>query len=137
MSEEVGKTAQSGWEIGVSRTLPYSGARLWEFLLGREGVEVWLGAGVELPRGRGEGYETANGITGEIRSFHEGTRVRLTWRPKDWDHDSTLQLTVVDQGRRSTLKFHQEWLADAAERAEQRAYWKDVTERVAAALAER
>ncbi|WP_033295575.1 SRPBCC family protein [Amycolatopsis jejuensis] len=136
MANEVGKTAQSGWEIGVSRTLPYPGGRVWEFVTG-EGLEIWLGPGVELPRERGAGYETESGTTGEVRSFHEGTRVRLTWRPKDWDHDSTLQITVVDQGKRSTLKIHQEWLADAAERAEQRAYWKQVVERIEAALAER
>ncbi|GAA3578915.1 SRPBCC domain-containing protein [Amycolatopsis ultiminotia] len=137
MADEAGKTARSGWEIGVSRTLPYPGSRLWEFLLGREGLEIWLGPGVELPRQRGAGYETANGTSGQIRSFHEGSRVRLTWRPKDWDHDSTVQLTVVDLGKRATVKIHQEWLADAAERTEARAYWQDVIERVEAALAER
>ncbi|MFE0025186.1 SRPBCC domain-containing protein [Amycolatopsis sp. NPDC059021] len=117
--------------------MPYPPERLWAFLVSKEGAEIWLGPGAELPRERGAVYETANGTTGEIRSFHEGDRIRLTWRPKDWDHDSTMQVTVSGTGQKATLRFHQEWLSGPEERAGQRAYWKDVTERVVAALAER
>ncbi|MET9267082.1 SRPBCC domain-containing protein [Amycolatopsis sp. NPDC004079] len=135
MANEEGKTGRSGWETAVSRTMPYPGSRVWEFLVG-DGVEIWLGPGVELPRERGAGYETEHGTTGEIRSYADD-RLRLTWRPTDWDHDSLLELEVADLGKRSTLKIRQEQLADVAEKAEQRAYWKQVVERVEAALAER
>lgn len=139
MRSEVGKTADSGWQIGVSRTVPYPVTELWEFLLSREGSEIWLGPGAELPRRRGEAYETANGTAGQVRSFHELDRVRLTWRPKDWEHDSTLQVTVsaASSAAKSTLRFHQEWLADAEEREQQRGYWEDVTDRLVTALTER
>ncbi|MER6799530.1 SRPBCC family protein [Amycolatopsis mediterranei] len=137
MSSSVGKTADVGWNIGVSRTLPYPAEVVWDFLVSREGVTIWLGPGVELPREPGAEYETANGTVGEIRSFADGDRVRLTWRPSDWDHDSTVQVRLSGTGAKTTLRFHQEWLADAEERAQQRAYWQDVTERVVAALAER
>ena len=137
MSSEVGKTADVGWNIGVSRTLPYPGSEVWDFLVSRDGVEIWLGPGVELPRETGRSYETANGTTGEIRSFVEGDRVRLTWQPKDWDHSSTVQVRLSGAGAKTTLRFHQEWLSSAEERELQRAYWKDVTEHVEAALAER
>ncbi|ADJ44012.1 hypothetical protein AMES_2189 [Amycolatopsis mediterranei S699] len=133
----MGKTADVGWNIGVSRTLPYPAEVVWDFLVSREGVTIWLGPGVELPREPGAEYETANGTVGEIRSFADGDRVRLTWRPSDWDHDSTVQVRLSGTGAKTTLRFHQEWLADAEERAQQRAYWQDVTERVVAALAER
>lgn len=132
----MGKTAGAGWEIGVSRTLPYPSARVWDFLVG-DGVAIWLGPGTALPTGHGEEYETANGTTGEIRGYAEGDRIRLTWRPKDWDHDSTLQVRLSGSGDRCTLRFHQEWLSGATEREEQRAYWQQVTDRVVAALAER
>ncbi|RSM47671.1 SRPBCC domain-containing protein [Amycolatopsis balhimycina DSM 5908] len=137
MTSSTGKTADVGWNIGVSRTLPYPAAMVWDFLVSREGVAVWLGPGAELPREAGAEYETANGTVGEIRSFVAGDRVRLTWRPSDWDHDSTVQVRLSGSGAKTTLRFHQEWLADAEEREEQRAYWQDVTERVVAALAER
>ncbi|MEU4250828.1 SRPBCC domain-containing protein [Amycolatopsis sp. NPDC026612] len=137
MTSSTGKTADVGWNIGVSRTLPYPAGTVWDFLVSREGVGIWLGPGVELPREPGAEYETANGTVGEIRSFADGDRVRLTWRPSDWDHDSTVQVRLSGSGAKTTLRFHQEWLADAEEREEQRAYWQDVTERVVAALAER
>ncbi|MFC3455912.1 SRPBCC domain-containing protein [Amycolatopsis speibonae] len=117
--------------------MPGSGAQVWDFLVGREGVEIWLGPGAELGGEPGTAYETANGTTGEIRGRSEGTELRLTWRPKDWDHDSTLRITVSGTEQKTTLRFHQEWLAGADEREEQRAYWSEVTERVVAALAER
>jgi uncharacterized protein YndB with AHSA1/START domain len=135
MSAQVGKTAETGWQIGVSQTLPYPGAAVWDFLVSREGTEIWLGPGADLVKGRR--YETANGTTGEVRSYVEGDRVRLTWRPKDWDHDSTVQVRLSGAGTKTTLRFHQEWLSGAEEREEQRAYWKDVLERVVVALAER
>lgn len=117
--------------------MPYSPESVWDFLVSRDGVAIWLGPGAELPRETGAEYETANGTVGEIRSFVEGDRVRLTWRPRDWDHDSTVQVRLSGTGTKTTLRFHQEWLSGAEEREEQRAYWQDVTERVVAALAER
>jgi len=133
----VGKTAETGWQIGVSETLPYPAEQVWDFLVSREGTEIWLGPGADLPREKGKGYETENGTTGEIRSFADGDRVRLTWRPKDWDHDSTVQVRLSGGGAKTTLRFHQEWLSGPEEREEQRTYWKEVLERVVAALAER
>ncbi|WP_020657661.1 SRPBCC domain-containing protein [Amycolatopsis benzoatilytica] len=135
MANEAGKTARSGWETAVSRTMPYPGSRVWDFLVG-DGLEIWLGPGAELPRERGAGYETAHGTAGEIRSF-DAAHVSLTWQPKDWDHDSVVQVEVADLGKRSTLRIRQDQLADVAEKAEQRAYWEHVVERVEAALAER
>lgn len=117
--------------------MPYSPESVWDFLVSRDGVAIWLGPGAELPRETGAEYETANGTVGEIRSFVEGDRVRLTWRPRDWDHGSTVQVRLSGTGTKTTLRFHQEWLSDAEEREQQRAYWQDVTERVVAALAER
>ncbi len=137
MTKAVAKTAGSGWQVGVSQTVPQSSAQVWDFLVGRDGVGIWLGPGAELGRELGEAYETANGTTGEIRGRSEGDKLRLTWRPKDWDHDSTLQITVSGTEQKTTFRFHQEWLAGADEREEQRAYWTEVTERVVAALAER
>jgi uncharacterized protein YndB with AHSA1/START domain len=137
MTSSAGKTAGAGWNTGVSRTLPYPGAQVWDFLVGRDGVALWLGPGAELPREPGARYETADGTAGEIRSYVEGDRVRLTWRPRDWDHDTTVQVRLSAAGGGTTLRFHQERLSGAEERERQRAYWREVTERVVAALAER
>jgi uncharacterized protein YndB with AHSA1/START domain len=137
VGKEVGKTADVGWQIGVSRSLPYPLAEVWAFLSSKDGAEIWLGPGAVLPQERGATYETTSGTKGEIRGFRSLDRIRLTWRPKDWEHDSTVQVTVSSAGAKTTVRFHQEWLDGPEERAEQREYWTDVIERVSKALAER
>jgi uncharacterized protein YndB with AHSA1/START domain len=133
-----GLTRDAGWEIGVSRTVPFPLAEVWDFLTSPEGSTVWLGAGVHRLDGPSEAYETSAGIAGEIRSFRPHDRVRLTWRPPDWDHDSTVQFTVSGAGAgRTMLRFHQERLADADEREQQRAHWRAVLDAVIAGLENR
>lgn len=130
----VGRTRDAGWEIGVSRTVAVPAARVWELLASAEGQAIWLGAGVSLPTEKGGTYETDDGTVGEVRSFRPLDRIRLTWRPPDWDHDATVQLAISPKGSKTTIRFHQERLADAAERERQRAHWSAVMDRVVAAL---
>ncbi|HEX6360360.1 SRPBCC domain-containing protein [Actinophytocola sp.] len=84
----------------------------------------------------GAGYETTSGVRGETRSFRERDRVRLTWQPRGWTHDTTLQLTVTPAGEgRTRLGVHQERLADANEREQQRQHWQGVVTALVEALA--
>ncbi len=103
-----GRTKDAGWEIGVSRTVDRPVEEVWDFLTSDAGTAVWLGAGVQRLDEPGAAYETEAGTAGEIRSFRPHDRVRLTWQPEDWDHDSTVQFTVTlgargpDEGASST-----------------------------------
>ena len=134
---EVGHTRDAGWQIGVSKTVDRPVEEVWDFLTSPDGVAIWLGEGVTVLPERGEGYRTAAGVRGETRSLRELERVRLTWRPPGWTHDTTLQLTVRATGPgRTSLRVHQERLADAAEREQQRRHWQGVVARLVAALAE-
>jgi uncharacterized protein YndB with AHSA1/START domain len=133
-----GRTKGAGWEIGVSRTVAFPLEEVWDFLTSAEGSAVWLGAGVQRLDQPGGAYETSDGTSGEVRSFHPRDRVRLTWRPEDWSHDSTVQVTVSrTTAGRTVLSFHQERLADATEREQQRAHWQAVLDAVVAALENR
>ena len=122
----IGQTQDAGWEIGVSKTLPVSRDDLWRFLTSPEGLALWLGEGVSLTPVTGSRYVTDGGTTGEVRSFHELNRIRITWWPKGWDHESTVQVAMRADGGRTLLRFHQERLADADERAKQREHWQAV-----------
>jgi uncharacterized protein YndB with AHSA1/START domain len=128
-----GQTKDVGFVIGVSKTLPYSVAQVWDFVTSPAGLALWLGE-VELVLEKGARYETAAGTVGEVRSFHPEDRVRLTWRPKDWDHDTTVQVAVRGSGDKTMLRFHQEWLANSDERARQRDHWQAVMAKVIEAL---
>lgn len=124
----VGRTRDAGWEIGVSRTVAAPVDEVWRVLVDPAGIAVWLGTGVLFTGELGETYETSAGTTGELRSFRPADRIRLTWRPIDWDHDSTVQIALGDRGDRTVLRFHQERLADSRERELQRAHWKSVAD---------
>jgi uncharacterized protein YndB with AHSA1/START domain len=137
MGTQIGLTKDAGWEIGVSRTLPHPPEDVWAFLTSPEGVRLWLGAGAKLGDAKGAAYRTTSGTVGEVRSFRPGDRLRVTWRPKDWDHESTLQVTVSTprSGGGTTVRFHQERLADADERELQRGHWQSVMDELERALA--
>ncbi|MCP2257633.1 putative conserved protein YndB, AHSA1/START domain [Streptoalloteichus tenebrarius] len=132
MSRVVGRTRDAGFQIGVSRTLPHARERVWAFLTSPEGLALWLGEGARL-EGVGAEYRTEDGTVGEVRGLREHDRVRVTWRPADWDHETTVQVAVRGDDR-TMLRFHQERLADAEERERQRAHWQRVMDQVAAAL---
>lgn len=120
----IGQTKDAGFNIGVSKTLPFPPEVVWAAIMSPKGVALWLGEGAALLKG--ERYETADGTVGEVRSLHELDRVRLTWHPRDWHHESTVQVTVSPRGAKSVLNFHQERLAGPQERARQRDHWREV-----------
>lgn len=135
MSGEVGRTKDAGWQIGVSRTIDHPIEQVWEFLTSAAGTALWLGHGVDVVPEKGSRYKTTDGTAGEFRSFHPHDRIRLTWQPAGWDHPTTVQVAVRPNGPdRTMLRFHQERLADAEERAQQREHWREVMQSVVEAL---
>jgi uncharacterized protein YndB with AHSA1/START domain len=106
----VGKTKDAGWQIGVSITVGRPATEVWSRLTSPDGLAIWLGSGVELAGSAHQRYETSTGTTGEVRSHRPHDRIRLTWKPSDWDHDTTPQITLDDRGDRTGVRFHQERL---------------------------
>ena len=122
----VGKTKDAGWQIGVSVTVGRPVEEVWRGLVSPAGIALWLGEDVAFRGLKKEAYETADGVTGELRSFRPNDRIRLTWRPAHWNHDSTVQIALEDKGERTGIRFHQERLSGAAERETQRRHWKRI-----------
>ncbi|MEO7556666.1 MAG: SRPBCC domain-containing protein [Acidimicrobiales bacterium] len=125
-----GLTKDSGWQIGVSRTLPYLPEEVWDLISGREGLALWLGPGTALSPDLGVRYRTLGGVTGEVRGYRRGERIRVT-------HDATtvqVSVTPANDGAATVLRFHQERMASAQERSRQRAHWQQVMIEVVAAL---
>lgn len=124
-----GLTKDAGWEVGVSRTLPHAPRDVWDFVSGPEGVALWLGAGAELTAEAGAPYATDDGVSGEVRGYRPGEKIRVTYG------DTTVQVAVRPAaGGRAMLRFHQERMSDAAGRERRRAHWQGVMDAVAAAL---
>jgi uncharacterized protein YndB with AHSA1/START domain len=127
-----GKTKDAGWEVGVRTTVAAPAPVVWAFLLG-DGLPLWLG-NTKLTLEKGSSYATDDDISGTILSYTEGLRIRLTWQPGEWNHDSTLQLTVREAATGTTVAFHQERLSGREERKIMLGHWKDVVAELEAAL---
>lgn len=125
-----GQTRDAGWQVGVSRTIDASPQSVWETLTSDEGLAVWLGPDASLPRERGQSWSTAEG-GGEVRSYHEGDRIRLRLPTDDGAAETTGQLAVVatDDGR-ARLVLHEEHLRDPGERLRRQSHWRGVADRL-------
>jgi uncharacterized protein YndB with AHSA1/START domain len=124
---DTGKTKDAGWEVGVRTTVDAPLDRVWAFLLG-DGLPLWLG-NTKLTLEKGAPYATDDDISGTVLSYTEGLRIRLTWQPGEWNHDSMLQLTARSAATGTpgtTIEFHQERLSGRDERKIMLGHWKDV-----------
>jgi uncharacterized protein YndB with AHSA1/START domain len=133
----LGETADTGFQVGVQRTLPVSADEAWELLVSRP--ELWLGEGASVAFGEGERYVVPAGrgepeTTGEIRVVKPGDRLRMTWQPETWSAPATLQLTLTASGpKKAAIGAHLEKLPDADAREATRKQWREALERLVAA----
>ena len=127
-----GLNKDAGWEVGVRKTVAASPAVVWDFLLG-DGLALWLGK-TELPREKGAAYATEDGVKGSVRTFTPGSKLRVSWRPDDWPHDTILQVSVKEAPGGTTIALQHEQLADRDERRMMLGHWKNVVDDLAHAL---
>jgi uncharacterized protein YndB with AHSA1/START domain len=134
---EVGKTRDTGYVVGMRRTLPVGLTEAWRLVTSPGGVQAWLGDGARVEWVPGREYALADGSAGVVRVVEPESHLRLTWQPGGWPRPSTIQLRVIAAaGGRATIALHQEHLPDAAARAERRAHFAaalDALERLATA----
>jgi len=124
-AETTGKTRDAGWELGVRTTVPAPPSAVWAYLIG-EGLPLWLGDIAVLPAEKGAQFRTVDGVNGVVRSYTDQVRVRISWQPDDWPHDTTLQVSVKEAAIGTTIGIHHEKLADREERRMMLGHWKNV-----------
>jgi uncharacterized protein YndB with AHSA1/START domain len=123
-----GYSKDAGWQFGLARTLAVPHAALWHFVSSPPGLAPWLGTGANPELERGAAFRTDDGVTGEIRSYHPGSRIRATLG------STTVQITVTPGATGTRLSFLQERMASAEERERQRGHWQRVMREVAELL---
>jgi uncharacterized protein YndB with AHSA1/START domain len=133
-----GLTEDAGWEIGVSRTFPVPLETAWDVVVDGPGLDLWLGEGAVVPDEVGGTYRTTDGTEGELRSLRPLDRIRLTWQPPGRaGRPTTVQVAfraATGAAGGTSVRFHQEHLADADEREAQRAHWTAALDRLAEVL---
>ena len=129
-----GQTKDTGFQVGVRRTMAVAPEEAWRLLTSAEGVRHWLGDGAAPAWEMGARYTAADGAEGAVRVFRPGSHLRVTRQPGGWPRASTIQARVEASGDRSVVSFHEEHLPDADARAARRAHFAaalDALERLA------
>lgn len=122
MNPQTGKTKDAGHQFGLRKTFPYPAEQMRDFIFSGKGLQIWLGI-LENELEIKKPYKTKKGFEGVVRVFKPLSHIRLTWKKKDWENTSLVQVRVIEKGEKSTLSFHQEKLQDANQRAEMKEYW--------------
>jgi uncharacterized protein YndB with AHSA1/START domain len=136
MADFRGPNTSAGWDVGVRQPVAGDRKSVWAFLVG-EGLPLWLGKTKTLPLVKGAAYETDDDITGRVLSVQPGVDLRVSWRPGEWNHDSTLQLSLKEADGVTTISFHQQKLTSRDERKMMLGRWKGVASDLEKALKRR
>jgi uncharacterized protein YndB with AHSA1/START domain len=136
MADFRGPNTSAGWDVGVRQAVAGDRKSVWAFLVG-EGLPLWLGQTKTLPLVKGAAYETDDDITGRVLSVQPGVDLRVSWRPGEWNHDSTLQLSLKEADGVTTISFHQQKLTSRDERKMMLGRWKGVASDLEKALKRR
>ena len=127
----VGKTRDTGFQIGVRKSYPLSLEQAWSLITSPEGIRLWLGESKDFYLAKGRRYQTMDGTSGEVRVVNPQENIRLTWQPKSWGQASTLQIRVIPSGKDKTvIAFHQEKLSGPEEREQMRQHWAAVLDQL-------
>lgn len=130
MEKIIGQTKDSGFQIGVRKTLPVSSGTAWDFLFSGEGLKIWLGHINSDEFEINKNYKTKEGIEGKINVFKTNSHIRLTWKPKHWSNISAVQIRVMDTKGNTTISFHQDKLLDITQREEMKKHWGRVLDKL-------
>ena len=126
----IGQTKTVGFQVGVRRTFDVSPEFAWEFLFSDQGIVLWLGKPLSMNLTPGGLYKAENGNEGIIKVFKPYSHIRLTWKKKEWQNASTLQIRVINSKGKATISFHQEKLLNVIQREEMKFHWEDVLSRI-------
>lgn len=117
----VGLTRDTGWQVGVRRTLPMMLDEAWARVTSPAGLRLWLGEGLEQALAPRLAYRLADGTVGAVTVFVPQSHLRLTWQPPGWARPSIIQVRTVPARGGVAIAFHQEHLPDAEAREARRA----------------
>ncbi len=124
----------TGFQIGVSKTYPISLHEAWNFIFSYDGIKLWLGyKGIPVWK-KGQEYTTKTGTYLCVRVYNELSHARLTYRRKDWENTSSLQVKVLAAKTGTTISIIQEKLANESQCEEMKIHWEKVLFKIASGL---
>jgi uncharacterized protein YndB with AHSA1/START domain len=128
---QVGQTQSTDYQIGVRKTFDISLKVAWDLLMSNNATKIWLGENKIDTIEEDTYYKTTDGTTGKFRVIKPEHHIRLTWKPKEWESPSTLQIRVIPtKEQKTTVAIHHEKLKDNRVREQMREHWRDVLNRL-------
>lgn len=134
LEKGTGLTQDSGWQIGLKRTLPIPFEILWDWMLSKNGLNIWLGEGPDFRFQAGETYELDDGTRGKVRVYKINSHWRLTRQPNnpEYKRPSVIQIRILESGDNTMLAFHEEHLPTQTERQARKTFYLGVVEKIKA-----
>ena len=126
MAGQVGLTKDSGWQVGVRKTLPIAPEKAWDFLLSKENLRIWLGAVPVFPLRVGLNFQLGDNTAVKITVLKPNSHVRLSFHAPGTEQPSTIQVRTIPSGENTVFAFHQEQLPDREARQERKYYFQQV-----------
>lgn len=126
MENTIGKTKNSGYQIGIRKTFPVTLQDAWHFMLSYDGIKLWIGYTGPIVWVRGQKYTKRNGTDFCVRVYKELSHVRVTYTQKNWPNISTIQLRFITSKTGTTISFHQEKLLDENQRFLMKLHWEKI-----------
>ncbi len=127
-----GLTKDVGFQVGTRRTFAVDAATMWDFLFSAKGLGLWLGEILGDGIAEGTDLQTKSGLRIMVRVFKPHSHIRMKYQPRNWRNNSTVQIRIIDRGEKTIVSFHQEHLADLAQREEMKIHWQTVVAKIAA-----
>lgn len=127
----VGVTKDAGVQIGVRKTVAMTKEEVWSILVSPQGVKLWIGDVPSFQLQKGFEFESAEGVSGKLTVVDPGRKLRMTWKRKEWEQPSRLQIYVLPANSgKTTIAIHQEMLKDIYMREMMRRYWEKVLQEI-------
>ena len=113
----VGLTRDTGWQVGLRRTIAAPVEEVWSKVFSTPGLTRWLGAGDFRDLTPGSHFKLKDGTECEVRVLKHHSHIRISWKPVGWSRPSLIQIRCLEAKSGTTVAFHQEHLPDADQRA--------------------
>lgn len=122
----VGLTKDVGFEVGARKTFPVSIEDAWNFLVSKKGIKIWLGQITPDKLIIGKTFQTTEGTEVKLKVLKPYSHLRMKWKPKNWENNSTLQIRVIPAKTKTIISFHQELMDNEDQRTEMKIHWNNI-----------
>jgi uncharacterized protein YndB with AHSA1/START domain len=133
-NKPIGLTKDVGFQFGVRRTLNCNLEKVWDYLLSKPGLEIWLGEIDPSALVLNEPFTVPGEAKCMITVLKPNSHLRMKWQPLICENFTTLQLRVIPAGDGCTISMHTEQLDNEHHREKMKTHWTKVLNQLVATL---